>query len=61
MKKSLLLFAVLLFTSSAAIAQTPPASPGPPKVLYLVREDIKAGMMPAHTKHSAGFVDMRRH
>jgi hypothetical protein len=56
MKKSLLLFAVLLFVSSAAIAQTTPASPGPPKVLYLVREDIKAGMMPAHTKHSAAFV-----
>src|SRR6476659_9260334 len=56
MKKSLLLFAVLLFASSAAIGQTMPASPGPPKVLYLVREDIKAGMMPAHTKHSAGFV-----
>jgi hypothetical protein len=56
MKKSLLLFAVLLFASSAAIAQTMPASLGPPKVLYIVREDIKAGMMPAHTKHSAGFV-----
>jgi hypothetical protein len=57
MKKSLLLFAVLLFASAAAIAQTmPAAAPGPPKVLYLVREDIKPGMMPAHTKHSAAFV-----
>ena len=57
MKKSLLFFAVLLFACSAVIAQTmPAASPGPPKVLYLVREDIKPGMMPAHNKHSAGFV-----
>jgi len=28
---------------------------GPPKVLYIVREDIKPGMMPAHNKHSANF------
>ena len=55
MKKSLLSFAVLLFACSAAFAQSMPASPGPPKVLYLVREDIKPGMMPAHNKHSANF------
>jgi hypothetical protein len=55
MKKSLLMFAVLVFACSDAIAQTMPASPGPPKVLYLVREDIKPGMMPAHNKHSASF------
>lgn len=55
MKKSLLMLIVLLSACSAAIAQTMPASPGPPKVLYLVREDIKPGMMPAHNKHSANF------
>jgi len=55
MKKSLLLLLVLVFACSAAIAQTTPAPPGPPKVLYLVREDIKPGMMPAHNKHSASF------
>jgi hypothetical protein len=57
MKKSLLMFVVLFLasTGSAVIAQTPPATHGPPKVLYLVREDIKPGMMPAHNKHSASF------
>jgi len=46
---------VILSACSAAMAQTMPAAPGPPKVLYLVREDIKPGMMPAHSKHSASF------
>jgi hypothetical protein len=57
MKKSLLMFVVLFLasTGSAVIAQTPPATHGPPKVLYLVREDINPGMMPAHNKHSASF------
>lgn len=57
MKKSLLMLIVLVVLSacSAIVAQTPPAMPGPPKVLYLVREDIKPGMMPAHNKHSANF------
>jgi hypothetical protein len=54
MKKSLLLLIVLFSACAAAIAQTP-APHGPPKVLYLVREDIKPGMMPAHSKHSASF------
>ena len=53
MKKSLLMFAALfVFAAIPALAQTPP---GPPKVLYIVREDIKPGMMPAHNKHSANF------
>ena len=56
MKKSLLMFAVLFaFAAIPAVAQTPP---GPPKVLYIVREDIKPGMMPAHTKHSATFASI---
>jgi len=57
MKKSLLMLSVLviLLACSAAMAQTTPDPHGPPKVLYLVREDIKPGMMPAHSKHSASF------
>ncbi|HEX9628884.1 MAG TPA: hypothetical protein VF961_02615 [Pyrinomonadaceae bacterium] len=57
MKKSLLMLIVLVLVSAcaAAVAQTPPAPHGPPKVLYIVREDIKPGMMPAHNKHSANF------
>lgn len=57
MKKSLLMLFVLVVLSacSAVMAQTMPAPHGPPKVLYLVREDIKPGMMPAHNKHSANF------
>jgi uncharacterized protein YceK len=57
MKRSFPIFLVLVVLSacSAVIAQTPPAPHGPPKVLYIVREDIKPGMMPAHNKHSASF------
>ncbi len=57
MKKSLLMLIVLVLVSacSAVIAQTPPPMHDPPKVLYIVREDIKPGMMPAHNKHSANF------
>jgi hypothetical protein len=57
MKKSLLMLFVLVVLSacSAVMAQTMPAPHGPPKVLYLVREDIKPGTMPAHNKHSANF------
>ena len=59
MKKSLLMFVVLVLSAcSAVMAQTVPDSHGPPKVLYIVREDIKPGMMPAHTKHSANFVSI---
>jgi hypothetical protein len=45
---------VLLSVCSQALAQTPEQH-GPPKVLYIVHEDIKPGMMPAHNKHSASF------
>ncbi|HEX9544309.1 MAG TPA: hypothetical protein VF955_03945 [Pyrinomonadaceae bacterium] len=60
MKKSLLMLILLVLVSacSAVIAQTPPAMHGPPKVLYIVREDIKPGMMPAHNKHSANFANI---
>src|SRR5581483_7526124 len=56
MKKSLVLFALALLVSicSPAFAQTPEQM-GPPPVLLIAREDIKAGNMPAHSKHSAGY------
>ncbi|MBA3515787.1 MAG: hypothetical protein H0T77_15605, partial [Pyrinomonadaceae bacterium] len=56
MKKSLLLVVASLFVSclSQAIAQTPDEM-GPPRVLLIVREEIKPGMMPAHNRHSAGY------
>ena len=56
MKKFLFLFALVLLVSicSPAFAQTPEPM-GPPPVLLIVREDIKAGKMPAHSKHSAAY------
>ena len=59
MKKSLLFIAAAFLMSafSQAFAQ-PPATPGPPKVLYIVKEDIKPGMMGAHYTHSASFANI---
>jgi hypothetical protein len=56
MKKSLLFFVVVILLSafSQVLAQTP-ASPGPPPVLLIVREDIKPGTMGTHNRHSAEF------
>jgi len=61
MKKSLLFVSVVILLSAftQAFAQDP-AMHAPPKVLYIVREDIKAGMMDAHSKHSANFVNIFR-
>jgi hypothetical protein len=61
MKKSLLFIAVTLLISafSQTFAQAP-AMPGPPKVLYIVKEDIKPGMMGAHNTHSANFANIFR-
>jgi hypothetical protein len=39
------------------MAQTPQPM-GPPAVLLIVREDIKASKMPAHNKHSASFAQI---
>jgi hypothetical protein len=59
MKKSLLfLFLVILIPGIKASAQ--PRQPGPPTVLYIVREDIKPGLMADHGKHSAAFVRIFR-
>lgn len=61
MKKSLLFLAVVTLISAftPVFAQDQPMH-GPPKVLYIVREDIKAGMMDAHNKHSASFASIFR-
>ncbi len=61
MKKSLLFFAVVILLSAFAQAfAQDPAMHGPPKVLYIVREDIKPGLMDAHSKHSASFANIFR-
>ena len=61
MKKSLLFIAVtLLISAFSQVFAQPPATPGPPKVLYIVKEDIKPGMMPAHNQHSANFANIFR-
>ena len=52
MKKTvLILFAICIFVStvSRVAAQTPPQ---PPQVLQIVREDIKTGMMEAHSREA---------
>lgn len=58
MKKSLLvLFAVCVFVSTAFQAAAQQAAPtGPPKVLSMFREDIKAGRGGAHEKVETGYV-----
>jgi hypothetical protein len=57
MKKSLLLFVMIaLFVAVPAVR----AQEGPPAVLYVVREDIKPGMMGAHSTHSASFARIFR-
>jgi hypothetical protein len=53
MKKSLLVVFVLFVASLPVLAQE-----GPPKVLLIVREEIKAGMMPAHNRHSAEYASI---
>lgn len=63
MKKSLLLFVLVIVTVMSAFSQAlaqEPREPGPPKVLYLVREDIKPGMMGPHTTHSALYANIFR-
>src|SRR2546422_9993455 len=55
MKKSLLLVLVVTAMSAFQVFAQNPERPGPPKVVLIVREDIKPGMMDAHNKHSANF------
>lgn len=53
MKKSLLVVFVLLVASLPVLAQE-----GPPKVLLIVREEIKPGMMLTHGRHSAEYASI---
>jgi hypothetical protein len=55
MKKSLLLILAVVFLSAFTSVF---AQEGPPKVLYLVREEIKPGMMGTHTRHAGEFVSI---
>lgn len=57
MKKSLLLFlVVILFSAFSQVMAQPEQTP--PKVLLIVREEIKPGMMTAHNRHSAEFASI---
>ena len=57
MNRSLLsLFILMLFALPVLAQET--RQPGPPKVLLIVREEIKPGMMAAHSRHSADFVQV---
>lgn len=61
MKKSLLFCAVFILISAfTTVYAQDPAMHGPPKVLYVVREDIKPGMMGAHNTHSANYANVFR-
>lgn len=55
MRKSLCCCLLLLACVPVVLAQAPP---GPPRVLMIVREDIKPGMMGAHNKHSAAYASL---
>jgi len=58
MKNALrLCVAIALFVSTATglFAQSPPPSPGPPKVLQIFREEVKPGKAPAHQKWEMGW------
>jgi hypothetical protein len=59
MKKSLLLSVVitLLAAFGQVFGQNPDRS-GPPPVIMIVREDIKPGMMPMHSRHSAEYANI---
>lgn len=61
MKKSLPVLAVftLIAAFTQVFAQNPPKQ-APPNVLYVVREDIKPGMMGTHNIHSANYVNIFR-
>ncbi|HVQ37996.1 MAG TPA: hypothetical protein VMS31_10715 [Pyrinomonadaceae bacterium] len=60
MKKSLLLFLVVISVSafSQVLAQPGPEQMSPPKALLIVREEIKPGMMGVHNRHSAEFASL---
>jgi hypothetical protein len=56
MRKSLLpVFAVMFLICTSTVFAQPAEQMGPPKGLFIVREEIKPGMMGAHNRHSAEF------
>lgn len=57
--KPYLFFSIMLMLAcySAGLAQER-SQPGPPRVVLIVREDIKPGMMAAHSKHSANYASI---
>jgi hypothetical protein len=57
MRKSLLFLPLMILSAMPVLAQeTRPM--GPPKVLLIVREEIKPGMMATHGRHAANFVSI---
>lgn len=57
MTKSLLFSLLLILSALPALAQETPRM-GPPKVLLIVREEIKPGMMGTHGRHAGEFVNI---
>jgi hypothetical protein len=58
MKKRLsfaLVIGIVLSATSSLLAQTPAAPGGPPKILQIYREEVKAGKAAAHEKWEAGW------
>jgi len=58
MKKFFFLLAVSLLAPCLPQATAQERNMSPPPVLFIVREDIKPGKMPAHNKHSASFAQI---
>lgn len=58
MKKSLLLFLIVISLSAVSQVMAQSEQMSPPKVLLIVREEIKPGMMGAHNRHSAEFANI---
>ncbi len=58
MKKIFFILAISLLVSGFSQVAAQERNMSPPPVLYIVREDIKPGKMPAHNKHSAFFAQI---
>jgi hypothetical protein len=58
MKKIFFILAISLLVSGFSPVAAQERNMSPPPVLYIVREDIKPGKMPAHNKHSASFAQI---
>ena len=58
MNKCLYCFLILVLFCVSAVSQKPAEPEGPPRILLIVREEIKPGMMAAHGRHSAHYAAM---